>query len=227
MKRITSLLLAVLMTLAICTISVSASEESATQHYNEARTFEQSKAYIKAAEKYKQAAEEYYNVDNLKKAAFATAYAGSCYEKTAESYDASLFTEAFGYIDARELRDGRLHIFYEYAGRAYKNATILYSLYGEKDGLSSVEKKLARLCQKMGVADDYFDTFDTNEVSFNWDDDDTVKKGTSLGFGSVLTEGNIWIIVGIVAVGGIVTLIIVKKKKKPAVADGAEKVDEE
>lgn len=46
--------------------------------------------------------------------------------------------------------------------------------------------------------------------------------------GSILSEGNLWIVIAVVVVvvGGVATLVIINKKKKPAAADGAEKEDE-
>ena len=45
---------------------------------------------------------------------------------------------------------------------------------------------------------------------------------------STLSEGNVWIIiaVAVVAIGGVATLVIVKKKKKPALASGENKDEE-
>ncbi|MBQ0092591.1 MAG: hypothetical protein KBS45_04620 [Clostridiales bacterium] len=47
--------------------------------------------------------------------------------------------------------------------------------------------------------------------------------------GSMLSEGNLWIVisVAVVVIGGVAALVIVKKKQKSAAADGAEKKDEE
>ena len=47
--------------------------------------------------------------------------------------------------------------------------------------------------------------------------------------GSVLSDGNLWIIiaVAVLALGGVATLFIVKKKKKPVAANGASAEDEE
>ena len=47
--------------------------------------------------------------------------------------------------------------------------------------------------------------------------------------GSVLSQGSIWIIaaVAVVAVAGVAALVIVKKKKKPALASGTDNTDEE
>lgn len=46
---------------------------------------------------------------------------------------------------------------------------------------------------------------------------------------STLSEGNIWIIiaVAVVVIAGVATLVIVKKKTKPALADGTDNTDEE
>ena len=50
----------------------------------------------------------------------------------------------------------------------------------------------------------------------------------SASTGSVLSEGNLWIIiaVAVLAIGGVATLFIVKKKKKPIAANGASTDDE-
>ena len=50
------------------------------------------------------------------------------------------------------------------------------------------------------------------------------QKGT----GSILSEGNIWIIaiIAVVVIAGVAALIIVKKKKKPAHASGENKDEE-
>lgn len=46
--------------------------------------------------------------------------------------------------------------------------------------------------------------------------------------GSVLSDGNLWIIiaVAVLAIGGVAALVVVKKKKKPALASGADNTDE-
>lgn len=57
-------------------------------------------------------------------------------------------------------------------------------------------------------------------------DDCTFKFSAT---GSVLSEGNLWIIVAVaaLAIAGVAALFIVKKKKKPALAVGADNTDEE
>ena len=57
--------------------------------------------------------------------------------------------------------------------------------------------------------------------------DGTARKAISTG--SVLSEGNIWVIiaVAVLALGYVAALAVVKKKKKPVAANGAGTEDEE
>lgn len=167
MKKITSLVLAVLMIIAICTIPAFASEESATQHYNEARTFAQNKKYFKAAEKYKEAAIEYYEAQNIEKAAEASMYAGVNYDKLAGSNDYDMYVEVYGYnnFDPYWFKNKEIRVFYNDAGHAFKNAQILYSRCGQNELSKRNEKYVNHVCELMGANSDYFDT---NEVSFDW-----------------------------------------------------------
>lgn len=59
-------------------------------------------------------------------------------------------------------------------------------------------------------------------------EEETENEETTPTEGSILSEGNIWIViaVAVLALGGAAALVIVKKKKKPALADG-ENTDEE
>ncbi len=56
----------------------------------------------------------------------------------------------------------------------------------------------------------------------------TYENADGSAIGSVLSEGNLWIIiaVAVVVLGGVAALIIVKKKKKPALASGENKGEE-
>ncbi len=59
-------------------------------------------------------------------------------------------------------------------------------------------------------------------------DDQPGKNGTT-PTASTLSEGNIWIIaiIAVVVIAGVATLVIVKKKTKPALASGTDNTDEE
>ena len=66
-------------------------------------------------------------------------------------------------------------------------------------------------------------------VTSNGNYSNQTNYGSSTATGSVLSEGNFWIIiaVAVLAIGGVATLFIVKKKKKPATANGASTDDDE
>ncbi len=81
-------------------------------------------------------------------------------------------------------------------------------------------------CEFEGESPENWDWYDWNKY------DDAWWKVLVYGpdyYASVLSEGSIWIIIAIavVAVGGVAALFIVKKKKKPALADGTENTGEE
>ena len=210
MKRFVSLLIIVLTICAIC-VPVSASEASASEHYNKAQSYTSENHYFDAAKEYKTAAKEYYEAQNFEKAAEAFSYAGVNYDRVAGSKDPGMYAEVYGTFFPTAMKSDKIREFYYDAGYAFRNAQILYSRSGQEEAATRMEKYIANICKKLELASDYFDS------------DEVLLSDGSLGSGSVLSEGNIWIIVGIVAAvvvaGGVWTLVIVKKKKNSAQCD--------
>ena len=106
------------------------------------------------------------------------------------------------------------------------------------DGQENLIQEFSGLC---GTVDETVTIpGDTMWVTYvNWNNTGFFKGSGNFGIasitpnyddniGSVLSEGNLWIIiaVAVLAIGGVATLLIVKKKKKPIAANGAS-TDEE
>ena len=110
-----------------------------------------------------------------------------------------------------DFRDGQGNVIEKYSG-----------LYGAVDYTITIPGDTLRVTYMGGNGDPNFNKvnggFELASITPNYDDN----------IGSVLSEGNLWIIiaVAVLAIGGVATLLIVKKKKKPIAANGASTDDE-
>ena len=95
-----------------------------------------------------------------------------------------------------------------------------------KDG---EEEKTVELTQDETDPMKYTFTMPCSNVTVKAEFEEITDESEPTPTATVFSEGNIWIIiaVAVVVIAGIATLVIVKKKKKPALADGTDNTDEE